>query len=1065
MPISTPLMIGAACLFLVIIVVIIAVTSGGDDVSDEVVDIGTFEPTSDVLCSAFDGCPDDMEIIPGANGESESECCQKKTCQINGFQCKTTPCSSSEGCWDPIPDARGDSEEECCGKALCSENICDNGYKLRERISSNEPNSGRTNSECCEEKPLCTESICAVSGYESKSTTAPPKGDTLEECCNPKSCWLESDDDLSDGDTEANGWNDAKCGDSSLGGGDGWQQFKNDTGVKMGHTIKGNTKEVCCQEKTCISNGWTEAGIKSCDEGYKPTKDDNVRGNDKDSCCVPKTCSENDWTDDLCRINDPENPTVKMGDPVGNNASKCCGSRICSDYYFDGDDCSDKKGGDLSPDTSSKCFTASNQYPGQETDSSGNPVSITDRKLKENCSFYNRRLVSGDIKIPGVIDEEEKKNTCCIPKTCGDFENLPLPGDSGTLLKDICDVGQEFSEKSSIPLLVNTDVAGSPEEIDTNMLKDTCCSTLKCSEDFALPSDCKTHYDDNPDTTINLFGSDFDSDNLTPDLTKRDSESVFGECCKAKTCGVAFPGDTDCVAIQSEADINIGGLKRKLSAVDEAVFGNGRNCCETKKCSEVDYPCPDWTDKKNPAPDLDGSLTNCCTPKLCTELPDPWTNAKCKDKAYTRASVRGKLKPGARVNAADQGPTDTEIDNGGDLACCEQDNTNNFSRMCVGEEYRNNIRTNYSVGALIPSTIIDSGSRTVQTPENCRQKCISDSECGSFGVYGNHPPHASENKPTCYKYRKFPEGTDIPKMVGAEFGVKPTLLAYVSGGHFPEEHRYSGAKRKSSKPRLTGTGDALTRLDDGGSQLEKSYQWDANGSGLNQRNNATSLSLKYKADWSKRKDILLAGVDKEFCPIDHVRSYGTRKWNSTILPEMLDAGTYHPHASANAGLLQASETGLFNETTTMTDGQQRNKEGCTSLNVNNSLEDCYRNLRCGSNWVASNSPANFNDTAAAKINGQSLMNLSHKRRVCPKKTLIKSSNNGPYSISAGAVVQPTRIYESTCSNSGSRECSDPAGRVRYGVMQPKSKLTGETHWDGGLLPGDHWNDLKVNTTH
>ena len=1089
---STPMMIGIGVVILIVAVILIL--KPWDDGEPpppppEDPELGIIDESDNgnvVSCSTFAGCPDDMEINVDANGESESECCQKKTCESNGFQCSTSACSSSEGCWDPIPDARGDSEEECCVKALCSEDKCNTGYKLRERHPDrpHEPNSGKTNSDCCEEKERCSLDICNVDGYESKSTTAPPKGDTLQECCNLKYCWTASDNDLSEDQTaEANGWNDDKCGNTTLGGGDGLEQVKNDGGAGIGHTIRGNTKELCCQPKTCHANGWRAGGGKEsdCDDGYKPTDDVNVRGDDKGTCCVEKTCGENEWDNDQCRIHDPEKASAKSGNVVGNSVNECCESRLCSDYYFNGESCKTHKGGinDATQiSTSSDCFTATNQYPGQEIDSDGNTVRITDRKLKENCAFYGRKLVSGSVKVPGTTNVEVKKNTCCIPKTCGEFEDMTVGG-SGAPLKDICEGGSEFSPTSDIPLESDTSTGGEAPPQGEEALKAGCCSTLTCAEDYPLPADCKAefdrqhHVDGTAPTHLGdlSVGTGFDSDNITIDLTKREQASNNLGCCKPVKCGVAFQGDADCVAIQTSAEANAGGLKKKLSAVDELVNGNGRNCCEAKKCSEVTFQCADWSERIEPGPEEDASQANCCQGKLCTALSPAWTNAKCKDKEYTRATVRGKLKPGARATRSHQEPNSAANapNTGGDVACCEQDLKNNFARMCVGEETFNSNRTNYSSGVVLTehqSHMSGSGDRI--SPNACRTKCVNSGDCQSFSLKGSDggTAYTTEASPRCYMQEKFADGTDIPSKVGTEKHARPATLQYVTGGYFPEAHRYSGGKKKTTKPRLTAQGtNHLTRPDDGGSQLGGVYNYGAercNGAQCT-RNNATSLANRYKADFSKRKDILLAGVDKDFCPVDNVKAYGTWRLDG----KYTDHGTWH--AESHSPMLQAGTTGLFTSGGSgkaNSDGAGRNKVGCSYLPVHNALEDCYRNLRCGANWVGHNSGGQ-NDLHSSKIAEMTLDNLTEDRRICPKGVHVKSNNVWPRGITTGgAFVHPTRIYDSTCRNRSEAEPGCNTGdTVRYGVMPAKAAKSKNAFWDGTLITGDSWNNLNVNTSH
>ena len=153
------------------------------------------------------------------------------------------------------------------------------------------------------------------------------------------------------------------------------------------------------------------------------------------------------------------------------------------------------------------------------------------------------------------------------------------------------------------------------------------------------------------------------------------------------------------------------------SKATEIVEGDGiASCCRGKPCSEVDFECP-WNMTKKSVQPSDGSASDekCCEYKKCSDI--GWDDAKCKDREYTRASVRGKAKKDADGESisldntsntggeskwtADSAKTNTAVGFKGDEYCCEQDLENNFARMCVGEEWRNGTIFSLSPGVNI----------------------------------------------------------------------------------------------------------------------------------------------------------------------------------------------------------------------------------------------------------------------------------------------------------------------------------------------------------------------------
>ena len=161
----------------------------------------------------------------------------------------------------------------------------------------------------------------------------------------------------------------------------------------------------------------------------------------------------------------------------------------------------------------------------------------------------------------------------------------------------------------------------------------------------------------------------------------------------------------------------------------------------------------------------DGSASDekCCEYKKCSDI--GWDDAKCKDREYTRASVRGKAKKDADGESisldntsntggeskwtADSAKTNTAVGFKGDEYCCEQDLENNFARMCVGEEWRNGTIFSLSPGVNIddhdghPITPVPGQGRDTyygKTSEQCMNTCKDDDRCTSFnlGANSNH---------------------------------------------------------------------------------------------------------------------------------------------------------------------------------------------------------------------------------------------------------------------------------------------------------------------------------------
>ena len=974
MPISTPVMIGVACLFLVIIVVIIAVTSGGDETVPEEIIV---EDDNGVTCSTFDGCPDGMEIIPDANGESESECCQKKTCESNGVQCKTTACSSPEGCWDQLTDVRGDSEEECCVKALCSDDICEPGFKLKEGNLS-----GRSNSDCCEPKPLCSSEVECPEDHIPKA--GEPRGDSKEDCCLMKKCG-------------ENGWDETKCLESDKAMGDSNE--------------RGNTADLCCVTRSCHDNGY-DADSTKCPDGLTGVDDDNIIGDNEEDCCVAGKCQDNGWDAAKCSLmSSLSKPHQKINEPRGDSVGECCQEKLCSDYYFDGDSCSEREGGPDDAGTwtgaAQVCFTVDNQYPGQERED------VMSRKLKTNCSFTSQgsgptKLVSGAVRIPGSgSTQETQKSTCCIPKTCGE-----LNSDNSIQ----CDDGKTFVPGKT----VDTDT-------ESSSLAEQCCSTSKCPDDYKSDQDCESAFDES--------GEFYELNNGVDNWAELDSTKE--NCCKPKKCIDIF-SDAKCAADnvarpkfnQISANEEIIVDAEVIAQNPEYVGKEGGNCCTAPKCTETEHVCPSHMVLKGTQPAEEATDTNCCKPKLCSDV--GWTDEKCRSKTYTRASVRGKLKTDGTVSGPSQEPTlEPGTDYVGDENCCEKD-PSSYARMCVGNDWSGGQVVSKSIGASIHDHQGVALSTTNATPSACKELCDANSSCSTFiSTSGGGRPTldaamGTENNPKCELYRKIGDEVNVPDIIGGEHMHKWLRVQYVKEGNFPEKHRYSG-----------GTGPAVNLL--GGESVDwwKTAASTATVRNLSERSNATKIASIDKDDAIKGRDILVAGIDKEFCPLDHLKIYGN---HADIFGRRM--GTWHPPGGAMQVISANEKRGTSGPT-------------CANARVDHILDNCYRNKFCGAEWIGQAGGANHDrsivqdDWVSSQIGTLKFgPAMAATRRHCSKGVYgAKQKANGQnptHKPLGGAYMTPTRKIIN-------------GNKVQYGVVNDKptwKASVGYDKWDGLLLPDD-----------
>lgn len=1020
--------IGVAAL---LIIVILFFAFSGDDKSTTVASSEEVpEPeVNDPPCSEFE-CGEGLETKDGELGTTSQQCCQKPLCPpdictANNVEFK-----------DPIENARGDTLDECCVDALCRADICNEDYEL------SGTRLGRTNDECCVEKPLCFPDdasmgpgvTCPQETHTEKAQST--RGSSIDECCTSKSCsdngW---DNEVTDTDGATSG---GGCADENL------------SPKENLDTLLGYTKEVCCQQPLC------RADI-TCPEGK--TIDGNLRGSDAESCCVAASCAENGWNEDSftppegtepigiskCKFYSNQTKTKKddLANVIGNSVEECCEEKLCSNNYFYDERCPEE-----SIDVTSPCFKLENIIPGK-------PLSTG--HMKKNCAFLNKKLAPDGTLLPVSGDADD---TCCVSLTCGELKEKDPTNDAVD-----CGLDGIFNpEGISESVIESSDSTEKP-----------CCSASTCAQSYQGNDKCVDPATYGKSLPTDLYdysrygGSDTVSvkvENMKYDITKGPSPAG-PECCAPKTCADLGFNDEKCRS-------KTGG--EQLSDPSKAgnfVEGDGvASCCRRKPCSqqteeELEVMCGWNMTKKSVLPtEGEGTAETCCEYKKCADI--GWDDDKCKDREYTRASVRGKAKKDADGESisldntsntggeskwtADAAKTNTAAGFKGDEYCCEQDLKNNFARMCVGEEWRNGVIQNLSPGVNItehdgqPITPVPGQSDSTyygKTNEQCMNTCKDDDRCTSFtlGANTNHSwaqaPHNQE-KPSCKLYQKLGSSVNVNNIITSEWGIKRTALQYFSGETFPEQYRYSGGEIDNIGNRrlLTGTGRGI-----GNTKWPSTGSYHGTYSGRPERHTATSIAWGNGNrgtapfnDHTKRKEIYLAGVDREFCPVDFVKHYGTwREDGSTAT-----AGTYHGEASAGLNMIDASD-GLY------TPGKSGivASNGCaTNSSVGSQLDDCYRNLNCGWSWIGAAHPpgeGTQGDGGSSTVY-KTPINSSDKNRIrsfCHKKNINRNSANWARHVpGGGASVSPTRMIVD--------------GKLKFGVM-PDKNPKGDGYWKNMII--------------
>lgn len=873
--------LGAALALVVVIFLIIELTgeetpvdeSLGGSPPEEIslpVDVPTPPPPPPDAppCSEY-VCEDNYDNKEG-NGETSGECCEKKLCTE-----LSTPPLCPEG-QELDQFTRGDTVGECCKIPYCESSECvEPGTTLRgDSIRGTTPRS----SSCCRDLPNCGGYTCPP-GTDKKPDPTSIYGETSEECCNLKTC------------TE-NAWT-TKC-EGPLAPGMTWDPNNAD--------LPGNTKEECCAQGSCFDNDWTGAdGDLKCQSSFLGGNEGNsaimghsavgshlgvIYGNSVPECCAMKKCSENGW-DTKCAATRPPQKMKNNGNDQGNTEEICCEDKTYSDWAAE----------------------------------PANGCSIEKKPVSEETVCHN-------------------EDTCCTPKTCSEIYGSQNP----------CTAAHSSYSPNEVAGdgVIAIPGVGDPNPADSANENPFCCPVKKCTDPSeGLNTKAKCNDKDNP--LVNIPGETIINGVSLYDVVANPGSEDLGwsTCCEPKaTCKDVYPDDTKCpgstkpdtteenTVIDSPADVaGRGNVTEPTAALQ---------CCQNKKCSEETVICPDqWepdTNKnneeyKNPTEDPG----QCCSLKTCAA--NGWDDAKCKDKEYTAANNRGKLKSAGKgygpthassttgVEYDDNGVAATRVNGGlrSDERCCEQDLKKNWARTCVHNEInKNNVVHRKSTGAIafwgaeanssnvaVPGTSVVGtaietnvlGKNATTCKEKCEESHTTDPEagCNTFWLQINGQALTGR----CDTLPGFNNSTSTVRTSGSpnaplewEYfapieGGGHTYTQYYNGRAFPPDKRYSGGnhasqkdfgKKEGCKTATNGHGANPKGYTPGaGNQCQQSsggsptlHEDMVEGSHDDQKAAAIAAGVPdyYANSWSKRREILLAGVDEEFCPFHFIDSYG-----------------------------------------------------------------------------------------------------------------------------------------------------------------------------------------------
>ena len=992
----TPIMIGIAVFVLFIIIIIAFAVSSGDETDpvEQAIDEGvSVRPKCETHT-----CPEGYELDNDGLGDTDAECCLQPFCD------DSIVCDGNEVVQE---GTRGLTKESCCQLPLCNDKvggICN----AEDKRLKNSDIRGVTDDECCDTLPTCGSHVCGP-GYRSSPNPDTMFGDTDGECCVLKT-----------------------CGENNWGNNDGrkctLEGMKWDAGdmdnFGNAEDIAGNSADICCEPANCLENGFNdekcsdprrggEYGLTALMKAATDIEPDppEEMGKTHAECCATSKCSDESPVI-LC---DRPGRTMKVPEPYATTEAECCEDIKCGDTF---DTYKTENPGNTGH------FCPLNMTPkGRDTSgtSQGECCNVKTCSDVDGSCLAGQSLIASR-SIPDTTYDFE--DHCCTDMLCthpdsnykteaGCNEDVHLTGDLNPKISDLSNTSYAlYKPKSTF------------EAIDAN--RGNCCEKKLCSQLTNL--DCgKAGKKLNEDATL------WDDSSAVNDGDDNDGGD---NCCKPKTCADLEGGRTCDVGTTKIAnmatDVTMLAVELSLGREDGADAAFKRTCCAAKTCAELDFDCAQVSVngqtnvmEKNSANDDESPgetevTGKCCKWKTCSA--NGWTDAICKDKTKVRAEYRGSLKtldggaatigppptdrdlPDSMLGVPQAVPTSSATDSQrytgggwsvGDSNCCAQDD-DNFARQCVGKEYHNNtykrksggVQSSHHMGPVIGA------ETTGQDANTCMQKCKQNTSCNTFLIdqSGKCILRPAGDLASAADHATGHGGPTLRGVIGIELsGGASAADGKTRASHYVNKAAFEGwpgaVAHIGENPHMTGkpnmTGNDLNLSGVGGKTPTVS----------DFTNRAGDLTTAIDATtWIGRENVLLAGVDEEFCPYDFFQAYNHSK------SAHAQAGSDAPSLPENIGMKTASLVAPSN-------GCHEMKNG--SLSTQGGLNSCYSDPGCAAIWVntsanspwlttPTHAPLRRTDTTSSRIfNGsRNVMTSTHSRwarRMCYKHHLSTDS--------------------------------------------------------------------------
>ena len=931
----TSMMIGVA-VFVVAVLVVVAVVYSDNNVEGEVVidNEVNIEEEEQPKCETHT-CPEGYDLDDEGFGDTDAECCWPPYCD------DSIVCDGNEVVQE---GTRGLTKESCCQLPLCTDKvggICN----AEDKRLKNSDVRGVSDDECCDTLPTCGSHVCGP-GYKRADDAAERYGNTDGECCVLKTCG-ENNWDNNDG---------RKCTIKGMK----WDAGNID--------IAGNSEDICCAPANCYENEFTNEKCSDPRRGGEygltalmpDATSPEEMGKTHAECCATSKCSE---PEPIISCNEANGRTMKVPEPYATTEAECCEDIKCSVYF---DEYKRDNGGTTGCPPNMKPKGADTSGTTQEECCTVKTCSDVDG---DTCG--SGKALKGSDPLPETYPDSFNFDiTCCTDMTC-DHPDSPykteegcnegnLDADLDASVRDVqVDSYALYKPKSDLPGVTATRAA--------------CCENKLCSQL----------------TNLNC-------DQIGKKLNPAARQWTTGEdCCMNKTCADIESGRTCDAGTKKKS--NLGDIDVTPGSNDDADLDTAfqGTCCSSKTCADLDVDCASIEvngqtnvmekDESKDALPLSGS--ECCKWKTCTA--NGWTDAICKDRTKVRAKYRGSLKSDTATGPP---PTDRDQPDGadgqpqsvpnapaetgggwsvGDSRCCEQDD-DNFARQCVSKEYHNGTYKRKSGGVHTSRHMgpVLGAETTGQDANSCMQKCKQNNDCTTFSIdrNGKCVLRAGGSQSTTGNDRKH-GGSTLRGVVGIELGGgasaaggKTRASQYVSMDTFkgwPD----MGGSHIGSHPHMTGkpTQSAIDLTRSGTGSNTKGV---TKGNFSNRTGNLTTEDDS--KTWVGRENVLLAGVDEEFCPYDFFQAYDHSS-SAHAQP-----GSDAPTVPQDIGLTSASRAAAGNKCHEMAYQGYHTAPNAHSLTTQEGLNSCYSDPDCAAVWV---------NTSGANpwSNGQDPNILKHRR--------------------------------------------------------------------------------------